>query len=257
MQHRNKARPALYELMKGQRIYSPGQPPPVEERRARRVVEEKPPSDGPTMTWLDRLRAGNSLRIPIGYLFVGIPVVLIIIVVAYIFGFSRGETAPTQTNTAATPDFAVNDPLARPLLDDTSNPTSSAPKSARSSATNPTKPAPSTSALALDISKLGPIESDPRQPGMNYYVVATTHPSGAVRLAEFCREHGLAAFVVEEPDKPHRRQVVLLPGFDREALKSDLAKEFKQMILDVGHKWDNVEPGPDDLSSCIPQLFSG
>jgi hypothetical protein len=247
MATRKRTRPALYELMKGQRIYSPSQQMPA-ERSTNHELDHEP--SAPTVSWLDRLRAGHSMRIPIGYIFLGIPAVLLIVVVAYIFGFSRGETIPSDTD-AATPDFAVNDPLARPLLNEPANPTTS-----RSASAAP-QPANATSPLVFDITRLPPIDTDPRQRGMNYYVLATPDQAGAQRLARFCREHALAAFIVPAPGKPHLRQVIVLPGFDAAALSSDLAKEFTRMILHVGQKWDEVEPGKDDLSTFYPQRYNG
>lgn len=257
MQPRKRSKPALYELMKGQRIYSPAQPPPppaIVRSDDDGEDDHSAATSMPALTWLDRLRAGHALRIPVGYVFLVIPAVLIIVVIAYMFGFTRGDTG-TDEPVIPTPGFAVNDPLARPLLNEAGKPPAN---TTRPSGGNATSTTPKTAALlSIDVSKLGPIESDPRQRGLNYHVLATTHHEGAMRLATFCRQHGLAAYVVPARGKPSLRQVILLPGFDREALKSEVADQFKRMILDVGQKWDKQEPGSDDLSSFILQRYDG
>jgi hypothetical protein len=251
MPTRKRTRPALYELMKGQRIYSPSQQIPA-ERSTNHELDDGP--SAPKLSWLDRLRAGHSMRIPVGYIFLGIPAVLLIVVVAYIFGFSRGETGSPTDSDGATPDFAVNDPLARPLLSEPGNPTTDTAAHRAGSNTQPT--GDSSSRLSFDMSKLGPITSDPRVKGVRYYVISTTVPEGAERLASFCRENGLPAFVVNDPEKASRRRVIVLPGFVEPTSHPEV-QSLRNRILDVGQKWKEVDRSSDDLSGCFASTYNG
>ena len=57
----------------------------------------------------------------------------------------------------------------------------------------------------------GPMESDPRRPGLHYMVLIATRTEGARRLAAFCRARGLETYVVGGNNE-RLRCVVVLPG---------------------------------------------
>jgi len=253
MAQRKRARPAMYELMKGQRMYGQSSHAPVEHPN--HELDHEPV---PTVSWLDRLRAGHSMRIPVGYMFLTIPALLLIVVVAYIFGFSRGETTSTTLDEArgATPEFAINDPLGRPLLNEPGNPVTPTNNTRAPTSGNNSGSAPSRSGAAFNMQNLGPIHSDPRQVNVTYFVLAETNPTGAERLASFCRANGLAGFVVASRSDRFRK-VIVLPGFDIAARSTEPVKQLEELIREVGRKWKAAEPGATDLSDAYPQTHKG
>lgn len=252
MAQRKRARPAMYELMKGQRLAGGG---PPQHHAPVTPVDESEYEQMPTMSWLDKLRAGRLVRMPAGYLFISIAAVLLLLVFAYMFGYSRGETTTDtngKTNTAS--DFSVNDPLANALANEPGSPLTNQNKP---NANKPIAPSNTGKPLEFDMSKLGPVTSDPRVRGVNYYVLSTTNQAGAERLANFCRESGLAAFVVSPSSKSSLRQVIVLPGIESSALSSPTAQQLKDKILEVGRKWKETTRGNDDLSSAYAQQYGG
>jgi len=260
---RKSAKPAMYELMKGQRLQGSGAPP-VFHRPTPEPSMNHAANDAPTMSWLDWLRARRFVRMPAGYLSLGIAAVLLLLVFAYMFGYSRGEKgAVNEAGTIGEPGFEVNDPLATGVPKLPGSPiTNRSGSDGGMSRPNPgattSRDAPIDTEAKLpvfDMSKLGPVASDPRQKGANYYVLATTNPSGAERLAVFCREHGLAAFVVAARGKSSLRQVIVLPGFTSTTLPA--VRELRERILEVGRKWKTAERGSDDLSGCYADRFDG
>jgi hypothetical protein len=93
----------------------------------------------------------------------------------------------------------------------------------------------------------GPIESDPRQADLHYFVLAETRPEGAVRLAEFCRERGLEAYVIRRNNSRFRR-VIALPGLESRSTESPAYRGLSQEVLRVGLEWKSRYPGESDLS---------
>lgn len=97
---------------------------------------------------------------------------------------------------------------------------------------------------------------DPRQAGLNYFVVASVLEANADKMVQFCRERGLDAWVV--PDHNGRlREITVLPGLPKSELEGARAKALKARILKVGLQWKAAGRGNADFSGCYPKLFNG
>ena len=78
---------------------------------------------------------------------------------------------------------------------------------------------------------LGPMPKgiDPRQSGLNYFVVASVLEANADKIVQFCRDRGLDAWVV--PDHNGRlREITILPGVPKSELEGVRAKALKARI---------------------------
>lgn len=97
---------------------------------------------------------------------------------------------------------------------------------------------------------------DPRQSGLNYYVIASVAEANADKLVAFCRERGLDAWVV--PDHNGRlREITVLPGIPSSEKKGAVAKALEERIRKVGLQWQATARGNSDFDDRYLKLFNG
>ena len=131
------------------------------------------------------------------------------------------------------------------------------PSSASENRTAPASESVSSGA-AEEGQALGPTPKgiDPRQSGLNYFVVASVLEANADKMVQFCRDRGLDAWVV--PDHNGRlREITVLPGVPKSELDGARAKALKARILKVGLQWKAAGRGNADFSGCYPKLYNG
>lgn len=227
--------PALYELIRSRRAEPP--------RRVKPPRPERPP--GEVRDWLSWLSAGRAIRAPVGYLLLGLAGCLVLLVAAYIFGYTRagrvgaieGVTSLSEANRhpgpEVAPDPAPVEPIRQPVL--------AAPQVPQM----PTAPAGQAS-----------IFDDPRLPGKSYFVIAETNVAGAERLALYCRGQGLEAYVIGGNDDRFRK-VIVLPGFEPQERSSPRIKALEDRIHQVGDRWKSAERGASNLRDAYPLQFKG
>ncbi|MFM7259409.1 MAG: hypothetical protein ACKO3W_02280, partial [bacterium] len=94
---------------------------------------------------------------------------------------------------------------------------------------------------------LGPATAgDPRQIGLQYFVLCSTLEPNAIKVVEFCRSKGLDAYVV--PDQNGRlREVTVLPGFASGERSSPAIKDLEERIRKVGVLFKASGPGNSDF----------
>ena len=103
----------------------------------------------------------------------------------------------------------------------------------------------------------GAIDSDPRQAGFYYFcLVTTTDRPAALRLAEFCRDSGLEAYVIARHNRRNVR-VIVLPGFQTQHATDPAVVTIRARILDVGRKWKSLHSGHRDLRDSYLELYQG
>jgi len=95
---------------------------------------------------------------------------------------------------------------------------------------------------------------DPRQSGLNYFIIASTVEANAREIARFCRERGLDAHVVAG-DNRSLREVIVLPGFPRSELSGPGATQTRQRIRAVGVLHKAAARGNSDFSDMYPKLY--
>jgi hypothetical protein len=187
---------------------------------------------------------GRAISLPVGYVLIGASALVFVVCVAYVAGVKRGEWleqarashresgALMRTGQLESP--AVRDPLLEPA---------------------PVPPAAERAAAPGSPALVGPILSDPRTPGLHYFVLAMTRLEGATRLAEFARQHGLEAYVIGS-NNDRLRRVIVLPGFETSVRTHPAVQHMEQRIHQVGRLWKEKQ-GESDLRDAYMSLYEG
>lgn len=96
--------------------------------------------------------------------------------------------------------------------------------------------------------------ADPREPGLNYFVLAHYPIEDAARLKKFLEQQGVPC-VILSTGRSDQYQVQALNGFLREELDSREFNVFREKLIRLGFIWKREHRGPTDLSGAYPQLF--
>jgi hypothetical protein len=225
---RKQIGPALYELMRGRRPES-------------RTAEPRSPE---TTDW-GWLSPGRTLRVPVGYLLLAAAVVCTAVAASFTIGYGRGEArtrAEIEQQWLATTQPTLPPPESRP------EPAPRTPP-APAAVETPEGPAPAEGP------GWGPIQSDPRQPGKNYFVLIHTQRDNAVRLAQFSRDHGVEAYVVRAKNLSLYK-VVALPGYERGERSADFVRALERQIEEVFRRW-KLQINPRDDLAHYPEKYEG
>lgn len=251
---KRKSSPPLYELIRtghGERTHHAPRPSAPQQAQPPSRSESESALIGTALPrWL---QPGRSLQIPVGYVFLAGALIVILIAGSYMFGHARGEQSAqfiTEEEALAAGFGAQNasqttDPL---MTRGMTGQTTSQPRP--SGVTRP------PSGGTADRTQWGPILSDPREPGKMFFILITTNERGAVNLAEFCRSHGLEAYVLSSNNPRHFR-VIAKPGFLAEQRTSDQVKALEALIHRIGDLWQATEPGATDLRGAYPSRYGG
>ena len=223
---RKGSQPALYELM-GEDRDQPAEAPP-----------RQPPEPRPT--WLS---PGRTLRLPVGYLWLGAAGLVVVLGAAFLAGYRRGHS---EAQTVAQRDWLATHQPALPLPPpEVAPPPPLPPPAAVEAADGPDEPvAPAA---------WGEILSDPRVAGLNYFVLIHTTMDNAATLAEFCRERGVEAYVVKAKNVSLYR-VIALPGYARGERPSQRVRALEHRIEEVARQW-KLQINPKDDLAYYPERF--
>ncbi len=226
--------PALYELMGGD---EPERRPPEEPRDESRL-----------MRWLG---AGRSIRLPVGYIWLAAAIVVVAVAGAFSLGFVRGQR---EAETAYQRDWLAMNAMPVP-------PPEVAHEGFDGLATHLPAIDPATTAQAPP-AEAGPagagwgdVESDPRQEGVNYFVLLTTYRDNALAFARFCRDNDVEAYVVTSNNSSYHR-VVALPGYLAGDRSSEAVRDLERRIVEVARKW-KLQVNPRDNLAYYPERFKG
>ena len=209
---RRGSRPSLYEVART-RLDRAGQgadPPPEE------AGEAPPPTS--------RFTPGSSLRLPMGFVVLGIVLVLGFIVLAWWLGKGAGEAEARVDARSQRPARVVLDPLEYqppvPVIESPALPAEVTPSP-------PEQPPSAVEPLS---------GGDPRVRGFHYFVLAETRPAGAEEIAAFCRERGLDVAVVSSHNT-RLAQVIALPGLASPRSSDPAYRALDARIEEVGRRW--------------------
>ena len=239
-------RPALYELIRG-RVGSGVSVPD------RGVTESETASVDASTSWLS---PGRRLRVPVGYLVLLGAGVIAMAVVAYMAGYRVGQRdAEAEFGGRPFNALVTGGPVSDPLVQ-ASEPQAE-PGGSRGGESHPSgdrgpnmPPGDNRATIPTQREAWGELESDPRQAGLSYFVLAETRQEGAQRLAEFCRANGLEAYVV--PGHNARfRCVAVLPGFQTRA--GPQVQRMRDEIHRIGSLWKSRYPVESDLKDAYLQ----
>lgn len=258
---RDKNAPRLYELL--------GDNPPSQEsiRRPRPVrADPRPPKSGessPARTLRDLFAPGRTIQIPAGWAFFALAFLLLALILGYFAGYTkRGLEYRRQAERQAALDTPSNnqgvirDPLADPDFR-SGIATGSNPPAVGRDLTPPnsggTRSGANDGSGAIILEAGDP---DPREPGLNYMVVARLPPDFATKAARYLTARGVPALRLA-PDNKNWCKVVALTGFDAEALRGQEAEKLRDRVLTIGRDFKSIERGGDDFSSMYPEKFTG
>jgi hypothetical protein len=172
-------------------------------------------------------------------------------VASFTVGYSQGEgraraEAQQQWLAANQHTLAMPPPENRPAPAPPAAPPAATPQPV---ATPEAGPEPQTAGRA------GPVLSDPREPGKNYFVLIHTQRDAAVRLAEFCRDNGVEAYAVRAKNLSLYK-VVALPGYGRGERSAGFVGDLERRIEEVARKW-KLQINPRDDLAHYPERFEG
>lgn len=77
--------------------------------------------------------------------------------------------------------------------------------------------------------------TDPRQAGLNYFVVCRYPEAEARRAQAFLAEHGVASFLQQDQNTPFF-EVIAMRGFKADQLRTD-ARQFERELERLGRLW--------------------
>lgn len=187
----------------------------------------------------------GSVRLPMGVVAMAVAGCVALTTLAYVTGYSIGRRAGERDAIAA-PSPAPVDPIAQDRatggMPQVGGP---GPREGAPSQGTPTQ-VQSGGLTALT-------EDDPRQAGLNYFILATTDPVGAAEMVEFCRSNGLDAHI-GGGHNGRLRQVVVLPGFPSDGRGSPEIKALEARIKQVGAQWKALRRGNSDFRDYYPKL---
>ncbi|MBL9119834.1 MAG: hypothetical protein JNL80_07970 [Phycisphaerae bacterium] len=271
---RKPSQPALYELIR----HKPRGPiVPVSSARGPAISGPLghsggggvpiPPSIAPSPAASSQpIGPGRFIKVPVGYAYVAIGVALAALVGVYMYGFSAGESAASKRfeerrieELNAHGSLPAVDPMKAgqtpPSLVDggVNGGQDGAPQGDGNGGTG--RNAGGSGDQDPSGTDLGPPPgTDPRQPGLNYFILAgrlgTLEGDPMVR---FCRKNGLDAHLVPD-DNAKLRLLIVCPGFSARERQSPAVKALEAKIRAVGRKYESTGPGRRDFADLYPKL---
>lgn len=179
------------------------------------------------------------------------------VVVAYLVGVSRGERIGRQKLSDERAEEMRLIDSARPAPPQGGSASSPSVGGGSENGVATALAQPSAPAGGLPAAQpLPPAEpGDPRENGLNYFVLISTIPANAEKIALFFRERGLDARVVSDQNS-RLREVIVLPGFPGTDRNSPMVQELRSRIRTVGAYWKAANGG-SDFSDTYAKRFDG
>ncbi len=242
---KRRTNPALYELIQARQG----------SRAAPLTADPKPvtaaaPTTGESIGWFS---PGRTIRLPIGYLFLAAAGLILLAVSAYMFGYQHGERA-TELQFGDLAGRTDGIPSAQIAQDPMATDARVGGGSPRSATYGPVRRS-STGSMVTNADPWGPVPSNPREIGLNYFILIHTHFENAVKLAKFCRKESLEAYVVKAKNID-QYQVIFLPGYRKGARETEQIRALERRIKAVTQKW-KLRINPRDDLSYYPDRYDG
>ena len=217
---------------------SPGLPDPNEKTVDMAAPQYQAPAN-PFMRQRTRSARPIVLRIPPGHAVVLVAVLLGAIVLGYLVGWYRGESSgAARVEQKQEAQAQSRDDRLRRYSSQTPAPGTGTDKlstgsqlSPRPGAVSPTPGAGST----------GSDRPDPREVGLNYWVLSRLPADEAARACEFLKDNGVDSFA-NPVDNLGLCEVIALPGFTG---RTGNAAQLKTELERLGRIWHNEHRGPE------------
>ncbi|MGI9012621.1 MAG: hypothetical protein ACR2GY_00060 [Phycisphaerales bacterium] len=260
-----RKKPVLYELLREQReVFEPA--PSLDRHTGTSAADHLEVHDAgdeyelpSALAWM---APGRMLRVPVGYVFIGVAVLLTVCLIAYIAGFTSGagDEDGSGGGIADTGGAIMleNHEIAASLSRERQNggPNDAGTAGAALAPGNRQQGGGRSAPAGGNTANVNArkIDADPRVGGLNYFSLITTRRESAIQVAEFCRANGLEAYVT--PANNGNLSVFVVPGYARDERSSPAIVELETRIQRVFDAW-NKKVGRKDLTSWLPRKFSG
>lgn len=187
-------------------------------------------SDRPAASQL--MTPGRVVRVPVGYAWIAGGALLLVLVLAYVVGFSRGSTIAEESARRLAEGLAesireggrITDPLVE-------RPTPLARVIDRVEVPDP----PRRSTVLVPTKPVSPRPVAAREVGKAYFVAETPLAGRAEEIRAFIREEGLDALIVPT-ENTRFRQVIVLPGFAPG--DAETRDRLRQRIIEIGRRFE-------------------
>lgn len=250
---RNRNTPALYEVF-GRTGPAPGRSRPVEVAPTFSPPRVHVESIAPEAAAAPGPASPRLIRLPVGYLYVALAVVVLLIVGSYFVGVNRGRARalhPPSDGVGIDPS-SINDPTLGGSGLGGAAPREASP-APTFTGTDGTRGGEATaeSQSPPRQSPAGPrsLDRDTRRPGLNYIIVERFEPAEAWAVKEFLKRHGIDVLVLKDKN-PALLQVVTAEGF--QGWNSNAAAQaLNRRLEDLGRQWKSREGGSKDFSQRL------
>ncbi|MFG0292335.1 MAG: hypothetical protein ACIAQF_13840 [Phycisphaerales bacterium JB065] len=243
--------PALYELLGSRPINKPGSShTPVSDP----LVEEEDSAFG--------IKPGRTIRVPMGYLFFAIAGVIALIFGGYMLGYQqRDRLAEKERLRMLTNDAGPNgentiaDPLVSNATNHSGNPSNLTNSDSSGSQTQQPRNTGGGASTGSPLPNVWFVRNgvqDPRQPGLNYFILATNYPwDEAEKAALYLGRNGVGA-VVYPSTRSNRWNLSTRQGFEGGTYRDAEAQALVERIKSIGERYQDVERGATDFDDLYP-----
>ena len=196
--------------------------------------------------------AGRSIRVPAGYLFVVAAVVVAAGLFGYVIGYGRAQrVAEAEAAERARQSVPENDPLTEaPLNIELTSPSPEGPEVRPASEREGEGTGPDAGSGSRSEAEgergADAAGGDPREDGLNYFVLVRDLPTEGERLVSWLAERGVPAMT--EPVSNGLVKVVVLQGVPGDRASSAQTLAFKQHLRELGARWKRDHRGSSDFS---------
>ncbi|HVZ94765.1 MAG TPA: hypothetical protein VG797_09670 [Phycisphaerales bacterium] len=202
---------------------------------------------------------GQSVTVSIRTIWAAVAIACIVLVVAYVMGYKQHERKTLDDRTKLTQEQFDG------VVDPTLNPSGTSP-AASSTPVNPSLISPGPGerrpidgagtggegASSLLIVKRA--QDDPREEGMNYFIVANLPFDEAKRAGDFLAGRGVASALLPRDNRGFC-QVVALRGFPAGTLDSTECVQYKERLRSIGREYKRTQKGPTDFADLFPRKY--
>lgn len=243
MAMRPRNTPPPYQVMKPCPPVLPGSPDRSGEGTG--AASNSPPAayrSGLTQ-WLARSNQPVTVRVPRGFVFLLGVIFVLVLLISYWVGDSRGYRRGLAEGIAGSPILPSH----------------------HDNAGNPSTAGGSTSPNTGGGIRINPGATtvipgaDARQKGLNYVILAH-YPEAQLQevrtMVQFLWSQGVEAQAVKRHNS-RSFQVLALQGFTREELGSAAMRQYQQRLRDLGRLWKSRKPGTTDWSGMYLDRFDG
>ncbi len=185
----------------------------------------------------------------VGFLWCGVLILLGCLVGVYLLGYQRGVAQGEITVSRDRDDSARTDEQLLAVSEVVvASPPDSTPIRGGGEVVTSIEPVKTPEIIRTPTAPAG----DPRQPGLNYYVISHPSESKASELVDFCRANDLSAHLIRTDSGSPK--VIVTPGYQAGGSSSSEIIALRATIRSVGVLWKRQDPGQNgDFSTYFPE----